>query len=431
VGAQTGLGAITAMTRPLRFCMITTFYPPHSFGGDAIFVQRLSNELARRGHQVDVIHCVDAYRFMAGEEPTKAADDHPNVTVHSLRSRFGYLSPLATQQTGFPIFKSARIRQILAKGFDVIHYHNISLVGGPAILSYGRAIKLYTMHEYWLVCPTHMLFRFNRAPCAERHCLTCTLSHKRPPQWWRYSTLLEDSIKHVDAFISPSRFSQRIHEQMGISVPTLHLPNFVPSLEGGAPDDQWQSSDSPYFLFVGRLEKLKGPQTLIPVFRRYPKARLLVAGAGAYERRLRQLAEGSPNIEFLGHQSHAQLQELYRQAAAVIVPSLCFEMFPLVIIEAFRQKTPVIARNRGGLPEIIDDSGGGVIYETDDELVAGMDRFLADPSWRRELGRRGHEAHERNWNADAHLQRYFGLIEQIAATRRQRHPSESPLPAST
>ena len=106
------------MNRPLDFCMISTFYPPYNFGGDGIFVHRLSNELARRGHRVDVVHCTDAYRLLARREPQASYADHPNVTVHGLRSPFGFLSPLATQQTGFPLFKSSRIRQILAKGFD-------------------------------------------------------------------------------------------------------------------------------------------------------------------------------------------------------------------------------------------------------------------------------------------------------------------------
>ena len=48
----------------LRFCMITTFYPPENFGGDGIFIHRLSNELARAGHQVDVVHCTDSFRAM-------------------------------------------------------------------------------------------------------------------------------------------------------------------------------------------------------------------------------------------------------------------------------------------------------------------------------------------------------------------------------
>jgi hypothetical protein len=53
------------MTRPLRFRMITIFYPPYNFGGDGIFVHRLSNQLARPGHEVDVIHCIDAHRLGA------------------------------------------------------------------------------------------------------------------------------------------------------------------------------------------------------------------------------------------------------------------------------------------------------------------------------------------------------------------------------
>src|SRR5467141_2095531 len=60
---------------PLRFCMITTFYPPHAFGGDALFVYGLTNMLARRGHEVDVIHCVDSYRALA-KEPLLA--EYPN-----------------------------------------------------------------------------------------------------------------------------------------------------------------------------------------------------------------------------------------------------------------------------------------------------------------------------------------------------------------
>ena len=68
------------MDRPLRFCMMTTFYPPYNFGGDGIFVQRLSNALARRGHRVDVIHCVDSYLLKAGQEPAKSYEDHLNVT---------------------------------------------------------------------------------------------------------------------------------------------------------------------------------------------------------------------------------------------------------------------------------------------------------------------------------------------------------------
>jgi hypothetical protein len=105
----------------MRFCMITTFYPPYNFGGDGVLVQRLSTELARRGHRVDVIH-IDSYR-LAAPLPTDGYRDHPNVIVHGVQSGWGALSPLATQQSGLPV------------------------VGGPKILEYGDAVKLYTLHD--------------------------------------------------------------------------------------------------------------------------------------------------------------------------------------------------------------------------------------------------------------------------------------------
>jgi len=211
--------------------MITTFYPPYNFGGDGIFVQRLSNELAQRGHLVDVIHCIDAYRLLSKQNPVKTINDHPNITLHSLKSRFGFLSPLATQQTGYPLFKSARIQQVLQKGFDVIHYHNVSLVGGPKILEYGQGLKLYSTHEYWLICPTHVLFKFNREPCNQPNCFPCLMMYRRPLQLWRYSGLLTRKIKHVDTFIAPSRFCKDIHHRRGLNAPIVNLPNFIPSNE--------------------------------------------------------------------------------------------------------------------------------------------------------------------------------------------------------
>jgi glycosyltransferase involved in cell wall biosynthesis len=400
--------------------MITTFYPPYNFGGDGIFVHRLSNELARRGHQVDVIHCTDAYRLVAGQDPIGRYDDHPNVTVHGLKSAFGLLSPLATQQTGLPLFKSAETRRILAQDFNVIHYHNISLLG-PKILEYGAGVKLYTMHEYWLVCPTHTLFRYNQAACTEPHCFLCTLTYKRPPQWWRYFGLLQTAAKHVDAFIAPSRFSKEKHRQMGFTSPIVHLAPFIPAGDDPRPaaDDFGASGARPYFLFVGRLEKLKGLQTLIPIFQRYGKAELRIAGSGSYERELWRLAGGSDNIHFLGHVAEHQLRRLYRKAVAVIMPSICFETFGQVIIEAFSQKTPAIVRNLGAMPEIIEESGGGLIYNTDEELIAAMDTLLTDASRRRILGVNGYQAYLRNWTTEAHLARYFSLIGDITAIRRE------------
>jgi glycosyltransferase involved in cell wall biosynthesis len=367
---------------------------------------------------VEVIHCIDAYQLLSGRRPNAAYDNHPNVTVHGLKSPFGLFSPLATHQTGFPFFKSARIRRILEKGFDVIHYHNISLVGGPKVLEYGQGIKLYTMHEYWLVCPTHVLFKFKNAVCTRPQCFACGLIYKRPPQWWRHLGLMQTGIQHVDAFIAPSSFSKEMHQRMGFNAPIVHMPLFVPANDQRPPQfeqPQLGECERPYFLFVGRLEKLKGLQTLIPVFHRYHKARLLVAGMGNYESTLRRMAEDSDNVRFLGHVSGQQLQSLYRRSVALIVPSICYDAAPLVAIEAFRERTPAVVRNLGGMPEIVQESGGGFIYDTEEQLVSAMDKLLHDPLRRRKLGLNGYKAYLEKWTPEAHLKRYFELICDIAA----------------
>jgi glycosyltransferase involved in cell wall biosynthesis len=412
--------------------MITTFYPPYNFGGDGILVQRLSTELARRGHRVDVIHCIDSYR-LAAPLPTDGYRDHPNVIVHGLQSGWGALSPLATQQSGLPVLKSRQLQKILKERFDVIHYHNISLVGGPKILEYGDAVKLYTLHDYWLICPTHALFRFNRAPCPRpSYCFLCSLVYKRPPQWWRYSGLMQKAVKHVDAFIAPSLTSQRKHEQLGLNGRIVHLPNFVSFTESDSSNVDTpgiRTREERYFLFVGRLEKLKGLHTVICAFRSYKKAQLWIAGTGSEEPSLRELTRGMSNIRFMGQQSQQQLRTLYRQAEAVIYPAINFQLglpqtnsglgAPLVIIEAFSHKTPVLVSNLGRIPALIEQTGGGLAYSTEGELVAAMDRILTEPTLRSEIGLRGHQAYRKHWTAEAHLERYFALIEEIAASRNR------------
>jgi hypothetical protein len=150
---------------------VTTFYPPHNFGGDGIGIQRLVRALARRGHHNTVVHDVDAYNVLAkGRDPGRA-NEPEGVEVLALKSGIGALSPLLTQQLGTPVATRKQLQRIFDDGkFDVINYHNISLVGGPGILEMGSAVKLYKAHEHWLVCPRHVLCRQNRELCEGREC---------------------------------------------------------------------------------------------------------------------------------------------------------------------------------------------------------------------------------------------------------------------
>ena len=65
------------MTRPLNFIHLTTFYPPYSFGGDAMYIYRLAHALGDMGHRVDVVHCVDSYKLLHPAEPELDFAEHP------------------------------------------------------------------------------------------------------------------------------------------------------------------------------------------------------------------------------------------------------------------------------------------------------------------------------------------------------------------
>ncbi|MEZ5571491.1 MAG: glycosyltransferase family 4 protein [Halioglobus sp.] len=417
------MSELPASERSLRFCMITTFYPPYNFGGDGIFVQRLAEALVARGHRVTIIHCIDAYRLGGGKEPTAPVVHEPNIEVHALESGGGILSPLVTHQLAVPGFKSRAIRRILEDNtFDVIHFHNISLVGGPGILAYGNAVKLYTAHEYWLVCPLSTLWQMQRQPCTAKRCFRCMVDAGKPPQWWRYTSWLQHNLEHVDALIAPSQFTIRKHHEMGLDADFTHIPNFLPRADTVPPEDASpvsEKNERPYFLAIGRLEQSKGFQRAINVFREFTDADLLIVGSGQYETQLHEMASGLEHIRLLGKLPYAQLISLYRNAVAVIVPSIWFEPFGLIVLEAFAQHTPVIVNNAGALPELIADSGGGIVYDDDAGLQQAVETLLHSPQQRNSLGQKGHAAYLAKWTEETHLKQYFALIDNVSKRRQQ------------
>ncbi len=191
------------------------------------------------------------------------------------------------------------------------------------------------------------------------------------------------------------------------------LPHFVPAIPLAASDI---TTHPPYYLYSGRLEKAKGVQNIIPIFRRTAR-RLLIAGAGSFEGELRRLAAGDPAIEFLGRVPHHQLSSLYRNARATIVPSICYETFGLVSLESIGQKTPVISSNFGALPEVIEETGGGVVYRDEPELEGILDRFDAEPSFARDMGEQGAE-HLEGYSVARHLDKYYRIIREVQLEKK-------------
>ena len=414
------------MTAPLRICMVTTFYPPYHFGGDAIAVQRLSRALVRAGHDVTVVHDVDAYRVMGGPVPDGAEAQADGVRVVALSSRFGHVSKFLTQQIGRPFAHAARLRALLDHGrFDVVNF--------PGILGWGDdAVRLYMAHEHWLVCPTHVLWRHGREVCTGRECVRCQLHYGRPPQLWRMMGVMERGLQHIDAFIAMSAFSRDKHREFGFPYDMEVLPPFLPAMapaDVGSPDvnvSRPPVHDRPYFLFVGRLERIKGLDDVIPLFTGEGAADLLIVGDGGHRVSLEALAAGSPRVRFLGWKDADALDALYQQAQALIMPSVCYETFGITILEAFRQGTPVIARDIGPFPDIVQRSGGGVLFSSPEALAQALHAMLEHTAMRDRMAAAAREAFAAHWSETVVVPQYVEIARRAAA-RRHQTPSRATL----
>lgn len=403
------------MTR--RFCMVTTFYPPRNFGGDGVAVQSLARALVRRGHHVTVICDDDAYRTLSGNHTRAPAEVDDGVEVFRLRSWLGSLSVGLTQQTGRPIVHGAEIARILDEGhFDVVHFHNVSLVGGPALLAYGDGVKLYTAHEHWLVCPTHVLWRYGTEPCPSRDCVRCQLSYSRPPQLWRHTGLLERELSSVNAFIAVSRFSREKHREFAFPREMEIIPGFLRD-PGHPPALRRVPGERPYFLFVGRLVKLKGLEDIVQRFATFEDADLRIVGDGSERAALERLASGNPRVRFAGFQSGEELARQYEGAVAMIAPSRGYETFGMSVIEAYSKGLPVLARHQGSYLELVEGSGAGATFADGDALEVEMRRMLADPARHAAMRERAYALFRSTYSEEAVLPRYLDLIDRLERER--------------
>jgi glycosyltransferase involved in cell wall biosynthesis len=381
-----------------RFCFLTTFYPPLNFGGDGL-----------------AVHDADAFSVLSDDPiPDDEAPDPFGVRIITLRTALPFVSTILTHQTGRPVVNGRRLQRILNEGqFDVINFNNISLIGGPGLLAYGRnAVKVYLAHEHWLVCPTHVLWRHKRERCDARECLRCQLHYKRPPQLWRYTGLLERQLRNVDVFIAMSEFSRDKHREFGFPHDMTVLPYFLPDVDLQPRAALPRPHERPYFLFVGRLEHIKGLDEVLTAFASsYRGADLVIAGDGDHRAELERLAAGNPRVRFVGWLPGDALAAYYAHALALIVPSICFETFGITVIEAFSHGTPVVARRVGPFPQLLQQSGGGALFESPADLLATLRALQEAPDRRAALGRAGYEAFRTRWCESTVIPRYLDVVE--------------------
>jgi len=150
--------------------------------------------------------------------------------------------------------------------------------------------------------------------------------------------------------------------------------------------------------------------------RQQPDMELRIAGMGPAERLLRRLARGLPNVRFEGLLDHDRIRSLFRSARVVIVPSLFPETSGMVAAEAMSLGTPVLARNRGSLPELVEATSGGLTYDHESELAGHMRRLASDDRLYHALSRAASTGVPSVWYEDAHTD----YLQIIAETRAER-----------
>jgi len=190
------------------------------------------------------------------------------------------------------------------------------------------------------------------------------------------------------------------------------LPGFMrdpgPPQTGLAP-----STERPYFLFVGRLESIKGLEDVLDAFATFDAADLIVAGEGTERTGLVARAAGNPRVRFVGFQSGPELARLYTDAQAVIASSRGYETFGLAVIEAYSRGVPVLARRMGSYLELVENTGAGETFTDVAELQAAMHRMLADPTRRREMGAIAYARFRDTFSEDVVVPRYLALVERF------------------
>jgi glycosyltransferase involved in cell wall biosynthesis len=186
--------------------------------------------------------------------------------------------------------------------------------------------------------------------------------------------------EHVSRFVTPTQFSARwLAEHAGIPPERIRTIPFSFTLPESAADP----GQGGYIAYAGRLVAEKGISTLIEAARRTGLP-FRLAGDSMELR----LAEGLPNVELVFTRSRAELMEFYRGARVLVVPSVWFETYPLVIGEAMSHGIPVIASRIGGLPELVRDGITGLLVEPGDaaDLSEKIRQLWEDPDLSRRLG---------------------------------------------
>jgi glycosyltransferase involved in cell wall biosynthesis len=334
----------------LRIGMIGVRGVPATFGGIERHVEELGARLADRGHDITV--------FCRSNYSAPGPGSHRGMRLTSLPT-------VGTKHLDAIVHSGLATMEAMAASYDILHYHAI----GPGMLA---------------VLPRYL----SRA----RVVLTVHGRDDERGKWGRGAKAVLGtagwlSARVPDATIVVGRHLERYyHEAYGRR--TVYVPNGVeaaPPRSANGTLARLGLQPGRYLLFVGRLVPEKAPDLLLRTFRRLPgDHRLVLAGDTSFTDRftgeLRRLAAGDPRVVLPGYVYGADLQELYSNAAAFVLPSL-LEGLPLTLLEAASYGLPVVASSIPPHLEVLGSAGPGRRLHRPgdgDQLLGALSQVLAD-----------------------------------------------------
>jgi glycosyltransferase involved in cell wall biosynthesis len=238
--------------------------------------------------------------------------------------------------------------------------------------------------------------------------------------------LVQERAAEVDRFVAPSRYYDALmQERLQLAREKIVVIYNGIDLDGFAP-----AAAPPEFPTVGFLARMcpdKGLDTLVEAFiklaPRVPRARLKIGGTQTDADRafVNDLTErlgqaGIANaVKFLPNLTHAEKQQFLRGLTVLSVPTRSGEAFGLFVIESLASGVPVAQPNNGAFPELIELTGGGVLYAQGDasSLAGALGKLLLDPARAAELGRFGREIVNVRFTSDAMARSFEELFKQL------------------
>jgi glycosyltransferase involved in cell wall biosynthesis len=403
--------------------MLSQFYPPVA-GGQEYHVQGLAAALAGRGHHVDVLTTATP---SSGSGVSYENVGESTVLIHRARStaqRVGsfYSDRERPHAPPFPDRAMSRaVGDLLAAGgHDVVHAHDWIVQSALSPARRAGVPVVLTLHDYSHVCATKRLV-LNGTTCpgpAPARCARCSAAQYGaigPAVAAANYVARTQRRRRIAQFIA---VSNAVADSCGLGrsgVSYTVVSNFIPdALVAERPPDASALAEGP-ILYAGDVTADKGAEVLLDAYQMLDSPpELVLAGRNLLDKP----DAVPPGVRVLGVVGHDTVMSLMSGARVVVVPSICADACPTVVLEAMARGRPVVASATGGIGDLVDDGTTGKLVPSadPDALAAAMESVLRSPASAAALGRAGLER-VRGFTASAVAAKVEGVYERARMWR--------------